>query len=308
MRTHKKLVVYPINAGGECRTKVIRCVPDDWKPRPSALGNALTTLIARGVAVSLYKPYLKKRKAVKRREEPMTPLPPARFERGEHTFHYTGGNTMDELDQKIVSSFPGKIVRKDLTALLKRGANVPTFVLEYLLGMYCATDDEAATAAGVKKIRRVLAENYVRPEESEKIKALIRERGEYTIIDKVSATLNEYEDIYVARFSNLEIKPFVIQSEYVVKYTKILMGGIWCVARVSYTCQDDDLDEDDDQEEVFRSRKRRGRKRGPEDSPFRIESLRPIQLPNLDVQEIIDRRADFTSQEWMDMLLLSVGM
>ena len=202
---------------------------------------------------------------------------------------------MDELDQKIVSSFPGKIVRKDLTALLKRGANVPTFVLEYLLGMYCATDDEEAIAAGVKKIRRVLAENYVRPEESEKIKALIRERGEYTIIDKVSATLNEYEDIYVARFANLEIEPFVIQSEYVTKYTKILMGGIWCVARVSYTYQD----------ESFQDEKRRRRKRGPEDSPFRIESLRPIQLPNLDVQEIIDRRADFTAQEWMDMLLRS---
>ena len=308
MKKHKIQVVYPIDAGGECRTREYYSESEDWKSKPSALGNALATLIARGVAVSLCKPYLKKRKAAKKREEPMTPLPPARFEREEHTFHYTGGNTMDELDQKIVSSFPGKIVRKDLTALLKRGANVPTFVLEYLLGMYCATDDEEAIAAGVKKIRRVLAENYVRPEESEKIKALIRERGEYTIIDKVYATLNEYEDIYVARFSNLEIKPFVIQSEYVVKYTKILMGGIWCVARVSYTYQDDDLDEDDELDDSPRSRKRRSRKRGPEDSPFRIESLRPIQLPNLDVQEIIDRRADFTAQEWMDMLLRSEGM
>ena len=146
---------------------------------------------------------------------------------------------MDALDRKINEVFPGKVVRKDLTALLRRGANVPTFVLEYLLGMYCATDDETAIAEGVEKIRKILAENYVRPEESEKVKSLIRERGEYTVIDKVSAVLDEYKDIYVARFSNLEIEPFVLQSDYAVKYTKILMGGIWCIARIGYTYQQD---------------------------------------------------------------------
>lgn len=108
---------------------------------------------------------------------------------------------MDALDRKINEVFPGKVVRKDLTALLRRGANVPTFVLEYLLGMYCATDDETAIAEGVEKIRKILAENYVRPEESEKVKSLIRERGEYTVIDKVSAVLDEYEDMrWPARF------------------------------------------------------------------------------------------------------------
>ena len=205
---------------------------------------------------------------------------------------------MDVLDRKINEVFPGKVVRKDLTALLRRGANVPTFVLEYLLGMYCATDDETAIAEGVEKIRKILAENYVRPEESEKVKSLIRERGEYTVIDKVSAVLDEYKDIYVARFSNLEIEPFVLQSDYAVKYTKILMGGIWCIARIGYTYQQDSMEDE----------KKRRKKRGPEDSPFRILGLKPIQLPNLDAAEMIDKRKEFTTEEWIAMLLRSEGM
>lgn len=205
---------------------------------------------------------------------------------------------MDALDRKINEVFPGKVVRKDLTALLRRGANVPTFVLEYLLGMYCATDDETAIAEGVEKIRKILAENYVRPEESEKVKSLIRERWEYTVIDKVSAVLDEYKDIYVARFSNLEIEPFVLQSDYAVKYTKILMGGIWCIARIGYTYQQDSMEDE----------KKRRKKRGPEDSPFRILGLKPIQLPNLDAAEMIDKRKEFTTEEWIAMLLRSEGM
>lgn len=205
---------------------------------------------------------------------------------------------MDALDRKINEVFPGKVVRKDLTALLRRGANVPTFVLEYLLGMYCATDDETAIAEGVEKIRKILAENYVRPEESEKVKSLIRERGEYTVIDKVSAVLDEYKDIYVARFSNLEIEPFVLQSDYAVKYTKILMGGIWCIARIGYTYQQDSMEDE----------KKRRKKRGPEDSPFRILGLKPIQLPDLDAAEMIDKRKEFTTEEWIAMLLRSEGM
>ena len=205
---------------------------------------------------------------------------------------------MDALDRKINEVFPGKVVRKDLTALLRRGANVPTFVLEYLLGMYCATDDETAITEGVEKIRKILAENYVRPEESEKVKSLIRERGEYTVIDKVSAVLDEYKDIYVARFSNLEIEPFVLQSDYAVKYTKILMGGIWCIARIGYTYQQDSMEDE----------KKRRKKRGPEDSPFRILGLKPIQLPNLDAAEMIDKRKEFTTEEWIAMLLRSEGM
>lgn len=234
------------------------------------------------------------------KQPPAAQLPPARIETSQRTFHYTGGNNhMDALDHKIVESFPGKIVRKDLTAMLKRGANVPTFVLEYLLGMYCATDDETAIAAGIEKIRKILAENYVRPEESEKIKSLIRERGEYTVIDKISAHLDEYNDYYVARFANLEIEPFLIQSEYAVNYTKILMGGIWCIVRIAYTYKEDSFEDE---------KKNKKKKRGPEDSPFHITSLKPIQLPNLDLEEIIAKRADFSTQEWMDMLLRTEGM
>lgn len=205
---------------------------------------------------------------------------------------------MDCLDQKIIDNFPGKVVRKDLTALMKRGANVPTFVLEYLFGMYCASDDEEIIKTGVEKIRKILAENYVRPDESEKIKSKIREKGEYTVIDKVSAYLNEYEDIYVARFTNLEIEPFVLPAEYATEYTKILMGGIWCITRIAYAYQNEDFDDE-------RASKRK--KRGPKDSPFRIVSLKPIQMPNLDLEEMIAKRKNFTYEEWRDLLLRSAG-
>ena len=166
-----------------------------------------------------------------------------------------GGSKMDSLDMKIVDLFPGKIVRKDLTALMKRGANVPTFVLEYLLGMYCSTDDEDAIEAGLSKIRKILSENYVRPDESEKIKSKIRENGEYTVIDKVSARLDEYKDIYVARFTNLEIEPFVLPAEYASEYTKILTGGIWCITRIAYQYENEDYEYDE--------RKPKRKKRGP---------------------------------------------
>lgn len=209
-----------------------------------------------------------------------------------------GGSSMDALDRKIVDTFPGKIVRKDLTALMKRGANVPTFVLEYLLGMYCATDDEAVIAEGLDKIRRILSENYVRPDESEKIKSKIREAGEYTVIDKVSAHLDEYCDIYVARFTNLEIEPFVLPDEYAANYTKILTGGIWCITRIAYQYQNDDFDIED---------KPRRKKRGPEDSPFKIVSLKPIQMPNLDLEDLISKRSAFTFEEWRDLLLRTSG-
>lgn len=204
---------------------------------------------------------------------------------------------MDELDEKIIKNFPGKIVRKDLTSLMKRGANVPTFVLEYLLGMYCATDDEEVIEAGLEKIRTILSENYVRPDESKKIKSKIRENGEYTVIDKISAVLDEYNDVYVARFANLDIERFVLPSEYATEYTKILTGGIWCITRIAYQ-----YDKFDDEEE----RKTR-RKRGPQDSPFKILSLKPIQMPNLDLDDMISKRKNFTYKEWRDMLLRSCG-
>lgn len=223
----------------------------------------------------------------------------------------------DDLDRKIIEHFPGKIVRKDLTSLMKRGAGIPTYVLEYLLGMYCATDDEAAIADGMARIRKILAENYVRPEESEKIKSRIRELGQYTVIDKVSARLDEYLDLYVAQFTNLSIEPFVMPDEYVRQHTKILTGGIWCIMRIQYLRPEDiaedplaDIFDDDPAEQ--RGRLGKGRtsgkgRRGPEDSPFKIASLTPIQMPSLDLSEFVSHRGDFTTDEWIALLLRSAG-
>lgn len=223
----------------------------------------------------------------------------------------------DDLDRKIIEHFPGKIVRKDLTSLMKRGAGIPTYVLEYLLGMYCATDDEAAIADGMERIRKILAQNYVRPEESEKIKSRIRELGQYTVIDKVSARLDEYRDLYVAQFTNLNIEPFVMPDEYVRQHTKILTGGIWCIMRIQYLRPEDiaedplaDIFGDDPDEQRGRARKGRtsGKgKRGPEDSPFKIASLTPIQMPSLNLSEFVSHREAFTTDEWIALLLRSAG-
>lgn len=218
----------------------------------------------------------------------------------------------DDLDRKIVDCFPGKIVRKDLTSLMKRGANVPTFVLEYLLGMYCSTDDSDAVEEGLNRIRKILTENYVRPDESERIKSVIRERGQYTIIDKVSARLDEYKDFYVAEFTNLRIEPFIMPADYVRKYSKILMGGVWCIMRIEYAYPmgvdgDDALGDALGEKSASRSAARGSKKRGPEDSPFSVVSLTPIQMPNLDLESIIDQRKNFTADEWKRMLLRSAG-
>lgn len=206
---------------------------------------------------------------------------------------------MDPISRKAIDCFRGKVVRKDLTALMKRGANVPTYVLEYLLGMYCATDDETAIATGIQKIQKILHENYVHPEESEKIKSLIRENGEYTIIDKISAVLDEYHDCYSATFTNLNINSFVLPKEYAVNYSKILMGGIWCMVRIAYQYPDGTT------EKVNKSKRTRN---NPFDSPFKIISLKPIQMPNLNVQDIISKREKFTTDEWMQLILRSAGI
>lgn len=211
----------------------------------------------------------------------------------------------DAVDRLAVEHFPGKIVRKDLTALMKRGANVPTFVLEYLLGMYCSTDDPVAVEGGLERIRGILLNNYVRPDESEVIKSKIRELGSYTVIDKVSARLDEHSDAYVAHFTNLSIEPFIMPAEYVRQYTKILQGGIWCILRIQYTHPIDD-DFADPFEEPAPVRKR-SKKNGPEDSPFSVISLTPIQMPNLDLDAMIAERRHFTCEQWEALLLRSAG-
>ena len=218
----------------------------------------------------------------------------------------------DELDSKAMGLLGGKVVRKDLTSLMRRGANVPTFVLEYLLGMYCSTEDPDLVSEGVSRIRRILAENYVRPDESEAIKSRVRELGQYTIIDRVSARLDEFADLYVATFESLSIEPIVMPSEYVREYTKILQGGIWCIVRLQYMRPGEETDDAlaDAFEDEPRARRPRGRhagKHGPKDSPFRIASLKPIQMPSLDLNSIIEAREGFTAREWEDLLLRSSG-
>lgn len=213
----------------------------------------------------------------------------------------------DGLDAKIVEAFPGKTVRKDLTAVMKRGANVPTFVLEYLLGMYCSTDDPDMVEQGLARIRKILTENYVRPDESERIKSKIWELRQYTIIDKVSVRFDEYRGIHVATFANLSIDPVVMPEDYVRSYPKMLCGGMWCILRMEYFQLDDELD--DELADVFGDPKpvRKSKNSGPEDNPYRIGNLTPIQMPNIDLDDIISKRKSFTTEEWMDLLLRSAG-
>lgn len=193
---------------------------------------------------------------------------------------------MDELSIKLNQSFAGKVVRKDLTQKLKQGANVPTYVLEYLLGMYCATDDEESISEGVERVKNILSDNFVRPDEAEKIKSKIREMTRYTVIDKLTVKLNEKRDIYVAEFSNLGLKDIEISSKYVKDFDKLLGGGIWCIVKLEYYY--------DENEKLS--------------TPFIIESVTPIQMPNMDIDELIKGRRDFSKEEWIDILIRSIGM
>ena len=140
----------------------------------------------------------------------------------------------DGINEMLCQHFAGKVVRKDLTNQVKEGANVPTYVLEYLLGMYCATDDEDSVRDGMERVKNILAENFVRPDEAEKIKAKIREAGTYTVIDKVEARLDPDHDNYKCVFSNLNIKNVIVDDSYIKKYEKLLVGGIWCILRLTY--------------------------------------------------------------------------
>ncbi|NLV85373.1 MAG: BREX system Lon protease-like protein BrxL [Spirochaetales bacterium] len=219
---------------------------------------------------------------------------------------------MDAFDLKVLDNFPGKVVRKDLTSLMKKGANVPTYVLEYLLGMYCATDDEDAIEIGLDKIRRILSENYVRPDQSEYVKSKIKENGQYTIIDKITVVFDDREDKYVARFTNLRMDPFEVPSDLVINNEKLLIGGIWCIIRIEYVGLERDNDDEQEafEEDIFGNQKKKRKirkKKSKYDSPFEISTLKPIQMPNLDLEEFIEARANFTKDEWITLLLRSAG-
>lgn len=220
---------------------------------------------------------------------------------------------MNEFDMKVLDSFPGKVVRKDLTTLMKKGANVPTYVLEYLLGMYCATDDEDSIEIGLNKIKKILSENYVRPDQSEYVKSKIKENGQYTIIDKITVVFDDREDKYIARFTNLRMDPFEVPSNLVIHNEKLLVGGIWCIVKIEYVGLEQENENDEQEafeEDIFGNKKRKKKikkKKSKYDSPFEIASLKPIQMPNLDLDEIKDARANFTKEEWMTLLLRSAG-
>jgi ATP-dependent Lon protease len=190
---------------------------------------------------------------------------------------------MNDLDEKLNSIYPGKVVRKDLTQRIKEGANVPVYVLEYLLGMYCATDDEATIEEGVTRVKNILAQNYVRPDEAEQVKSKIRELGRFTIIDRVTVTLNEKDDIYQGTLMNLGVKGVVIDPEVVKANPKLLGGGIWCILQLEYEA-------------------------GTKPSPFLVASLKPIQMPNVDMDELFAGRPAFTRSEWIEALIRSTGL
>ena len=193
---------------------------------------------------------------------------------------------MEEVNEKLNKYFAGKVVRKDLTKKIKEGANVPVYVLEYLLGMYCATNDEQAINDGVETVKIILADNFVRPDEAEKIKSKIKEQGVYTIIDKITVRLNEKQDIYQAEFSNLGIKDAYITEDIVKKYEKLLVGGIWCIVKVSYTFNDEEKHK----------------------IPFTVTTLDPIQMPNMDLTGLFEGRKQFSKDEWVDILVRSMGI
>ena len=189
------------------------------------------------------------------------------------------------LDDLLNRHFPGKVVRKDLTKLVKEGANVPVYVLEYLLGSYCASNDDTVIEEGLRTVKKVLVENYVRPDEAEKVKSTIRERGSLKIIDKVTVTLNEKRDVYEALLSNLGVKGMAVPSTIVKRFEKLLVGGIWCLVTLEY----------------FFEEAQKG-------SPFVLRDLKPIQMPNMDLEELFEGRRAFTEPQWMDAVLRSTGM
>jgi ATP-dependent Lon protease len=191
---------------------------------------------------------------------------------------------MTDFDQRINDAFPGKVVRKDLTALVKGNAVVPTFVLEYLLGQYCATDEEETIKQGVEMVKKILSKHYVHREQSELIKSQIRDRGTYRVIDRLSVELDDRQDVHVATFTNLGLKRVPITDRWVRDFPKLLTGGVWCLIDISYE-----------------SREER------DAVPWLVENVKPIQLSQFDFVDYLLGREKFTTEEWMDVLMQSIG-
>ena len=192
---------------------------------------------------------------------------------------------MKQLDRKINDHFPGKVVRKDLTKLVKGNAIVPTYVLEYLLGQYCATDDENTISAGIETVKRIISDHFVHRDEAQIIKSTIRERGSHRIIDKVSIKLNDREDQYEAFFSNLGLNRIPISDEVIKEHPKLLSGGVWCILTMGYVTTDE-----------------------KKATPWVVEQIKPIQISNIDIEEYKSMRDQFTTDEWLDLLLQTMGL
>ena len=214
-------------------------------------------------------------------------------------------STREIIKEKLRQNFDGKIVRKDLTKKIKEGANVPVYVLEFLLGQYCSSDDEEIIERGIENVKKILADNYVRPDEAQKVLSKLRQQGSHTIIDMVTVDLNLRYDEYEASFSNLGLTGIPISEDYAEKYDRLLCGGIWCIVQLEYDSGEDAVP---DIISTDGERLQSKRKRQKDTTPISIRKLTPIQLPNVNMDDLKAGRSDFTKEEWLDVLMRSIGM
>ena len=213
-------------------------------------------------------------------------------------------SSRDIIKMKLREHFDGRIVRKDLTKHIKEGANVPVYVLEFLLGQYCSSDDPEVIEKGVNNVKRILADNYVRPDEAQKILSQLRKKGSHTIIDMVTVHLDIKKDCFFAEFSNLGLSNVPISDDYPEKYDRLLCGGIWCIVQLEYETEGDSgfgLMDINGNPIASRQKKQK------DISPISIRKLTPIQMPHVDINELKEGRKAFTQEEWMDVLLRSCG-
>ncbi len=191
----------------------------------------------------------------------------------------------EDLNRKINQHFEGKVVRKDLTAAIKGNSVVPSYVLEYLLGQYCATDNEDTIQSGIESVKSILAKHFVHRKEANLVQSRVRELGAHRVIDKVNVELNATRDIYEAGFLNLGLKKIPIDEEFANKHPKLLVGGIWCIVDLEYDSNNDS-----------------------QVQPWIITSVKPIQVSNFDEDQFIEARSAFTTDEWLDLLIQSMGL
>lgn len=216
-----------------------------------------------------------------------------------------GASSREIIKDKLRQNFDGKIVRKDLTKKIKEGANVPVYVLEFLLGQYCSSDDDKVIEQGVQNVKHILADNFVRPDEAQKVLSRLRSRGSHTIIDMVTVRLDIKKDCFFAEFSNLGLANIPITDEYPEKYDRLLCGGIWCIVQLDYETEGDNnfgiIDADGN---TLQSKQ----KKQKDISPISIRKLTPIQMPHIDIEDLKRGRQAFTKEEWLDVMLRSIGM